>query len=105
MGRIPCFHPPNPPQPATLHVHQSPIIHIGFDLGVPEPGGCGGATLWVEGVADVWVCRKLNNWMAALVEDGRLGRYEAIARGKFRRGAPHKIVDRALLSVERMMHG
>ena len=46
----------------------------------------------------MWVRRKLNNRVAALVEDGCLGGHEAIAYGEFlRRGIPRKVVDRAFL--------
>ena len=98
LSRIPCLHPTDPPQPATLHVHQPPIIHIDFTLQVPEPCECNESALRVEGDEVVWLCRKLNDRVAALVEDGCFGGHETIAYSEFLRGrVPGKIVNRAFL--------
>jgi len=98
MSRIPSFHPTNPPQPPTLHIHQSPIIHIDFALEISEPSECEESALWVEGDEVVRVRRKLNDRVAALVEDRCFGGHEAIAYSEFLRGwIPSKVVDRAFL--------
>jgi len=54
--------------------------------------------LRVEGDVVVWVCRKINDRVAALVKDGGFGGHETIADGEFLRGGvPGKVVDRAFL--------
>ena len=46
----------------------------------------------------MWVCRKINDRVAALVKDGGFGGHETIADGEFLRGGvPGKVVDRAFL--------
>jgi len=83
LSRIPCLHATNPPQPATLHIHQPPIIHIDLSLEIPEPGERNESTLRVEGDKVVRVWRKLNNRVAALVKDGCFGGHEAITDSEF----------------------
>lgn len=83
MSCIPCLHATNPPQPATLYIHQSPVIHINLSLEIREPGECNESTLRVEGDKVVRVCRKLNDRVAALIKDGCFGGHEAIADSEF----------------------
>src|SRR5258706_11932294 len=83
MSRIPCLHATNPPQPATLYIHQSPIIYIDLSLEIPEPGECNESTLRVEGDKVVRIGWKLNDRVAALVKDGSFGGHETITDRKF----------------------
>ena len=70
----------NPPQSATLHVHQPPIIHVVFALEAPGPGECDEAALRDEvGL----VCRRPNDWVVAQAEDDCPGGDEVIAHAKF----------------------
>ena len=83
MSSIPCLHATNSSQPATLYIHQSPIIHIDLSLEIPKPGECNESTLRVERDKVVRMSWKLNDRVAALVKDGCFGGHEAITDREF----------------------